>query len=152
MKSKKRLVIIIICVILLLVVALLLVKFFTKEETKNITNKIDMGNLENIEIKNNEKVNISKKMKEKVEKENLIFEINSLIANENETKIDIKVTNKGDEIFVGKEVTINFLDKSGRSYGKVEGYISDIESNASINVKITTTLDVSNAYSFRIVD
>lgn len=152
MKNKKRLVIIIICVILLLVVALLLVKFFTKEETKNITNKIDMGNLENIEIKNNEKVNISKKMKEKVEKENLIFEINSLIANENETKIDIKVTNKGDEIFVGKEVTINFLDKSGRSYGKVEGYISDIESNASINVKITTTLDVSNAYSFRIVD
>lgn len=152
MKSKKRLVIIIICVILLLVVALLLVKFFTKEETKNITNKIDMGNLENIEIKNNEKVNISKKMKEKVEKENLIFEINSLIANENETKIDIKVTNKGDEIFVGKEVTINFLDKSGRSYGKVEGYVSDIESNASINVKITTTLDVSNAYSFRIVD
>lgn len=152
MKSKKRLVIIIICVILLLVVALLLVKFFTKEESKNITNKIDMGNLENIEIKNNEKVNISKKMKEKVEKENLIFEINSLIANENETKIDIKVTNKGDEIFVGKEVTINFLDKSGRSYGKVEGYISDIESNASINVKITTTLDVSNAYSFRIVD
>lgn len=152
MKSKKRLVIIIICVILLLVVALLLVKFFTKEEIKNITNKIDMGNLENIEIKNNEKVNISKKMKEKVEKENLIFEINSLIANENETKIDIKVTNKGDEIFVGKEVTINFLDKSGRSYGKVEGYISDIESNASINVKITTTLDVSNAYSFRIVD
>lgn len=152
MKSKKRLVIIIICVILLLVVTLLLVKFFTKEETKNITNKIDMGNLENIEIKNNEKVNISKKMKEKVEKENLIFEINSLIANENETKIDIKVTNKGDEIFVGKEVTINFLDKSGRSYGKVEGYISDIESNASINVKITTTLDVSNAYSFRIVD
>ena len=152
MKSKKRLVIIIICVILLLVVALLLVKFFTKEETKNITNKIDMGNLENIEIKNNEKVNISKKMKEKVEKENLIFEINSLIANENETKIDIKVTNKGDKIFVGKEVTINFLDKSGRSYGKVEGYISDIESNASINVKITTTLDVSNAYSFRIVD
>ena len=152
MKSKKRLVIIIICVILLLVVALLLVKFFTKEETKNITNKIDMGNLENIEIKNNEKVNISKKMKEKVEKENLIFEINSLIANENETKIDIKVTNKGDEIFVGKELTINFLDKSGRSYGKVEGYISDIESNASINVKITTTLDVSNAYSFRIVD
>lgn len=152
MKSKKRLVIIIICVILLLVVALLLVKFFTKEETKNITNKIDMENLENIEIKNNEKVNISKKMKEKVEKENLIFEINSLIANENETKIDIKVTNKGDEIFVGKEVTINFLDKSGRSYGKVEGYISDIESNASINVKITTTLDVSNAYSFRIVD
>lgn len=152
MKSKKRLVIIIICVILLLVVALLLVKFFTKEEAKNITNKIDMGNLENIEIKNNEKVNISKKMKEKVEKENLIFEINSLIANENETKIDIKVTNKGDEIFVGKEVTINFLDKSGRSYGKVEGYISDIESNASINVKITTTLDVSNAYSFRIVD
>jgi hypothetical protein len=152
MKSKKRLVIIIICVILLLVVALLLVKFFTKEETKNITNKIDMGNLENIEIKNNEKVNISKKMKEKVEKENLIFEINSLIANENETKIDIKVTNKSDEIFVGKEVTINFLDKSGRSYGKVEGYVSDIESNASINVKITTTLDVSNAYSFRIVD
>ena len=152
MKSKKRLVIIIICVILLLVVALLLVKFFTKEEIKNITNKIDMGNLENIEIKNNEKVNISKKMKEKVEKENLIFEINSLIANENETKIDIKVTNKGDEIFVGKELTINFLDKSGRSYGKVEGYISDIESNASINVKITTTLDVSNAYSFRIVD
>lgn len=152
MKSKKRLVIIIICVILLLVVALLLVKFFTKEESKNITNKIDMGNLENIEIKNNEKVNISKKMKEKVEKENLIFEINSLIANENETKIDIKVTNKGDEIFVGKELTINFLDKSGRSYGKVEGYISDIESNASINVKITTTLDVSNAYSFRIVD
>lgn len=152
MKSKKRLVIIIICVILLLVVALLLVKFFTKEEAKNITNKIDMGNLENIEIKNNEKVNISKKMKEKVEKENLIFEINSLIANENETKIDIKVTNKGDEIFVGKEVTINFLDKSGRSYGKVEGYVSDIESNASINVKITTTLDVSNAYSFRIVD
>lgn len=152
MKSKKRLVIIIICVILLLVVALLLVKFFTKEEAKNITNKIDMGNLENIEIKNNEKVNISKKMKEKVEKENLIFEINSLIANENETKIDIKVTNKGDEIFVGKEVTINFLDKSGRSYGKIEGYISDIESNASINVKITTTLDVSNAYSFRIVD
>ena len=152
MKSKKRLVIIIICVILLLVVALLLVKFFTKEETKNVTNKIDMGNLENIEIKNNEKVNISKKMKEKVEKENLIFEINSLIANENETKIDIKVTNKGDEIFVGKEVTINFLDKSGRSYGKVEGYVSDIESNASINVKITTTLDVSNAYSFRIVD
>lgn len=152
MKSKKRLVIIIICVILLLVVALLLVKIFTKEEAKNITNKIDMENLENIEIKNNEKVNISKKMKEKVEKENLIFEINSLIANENETKIDIKVTNKGDEIFVGKEVTINFLDKSGRSYGKLEAYISDIESNASINIKVTTTLDVSNAYSFRIID
>ena len=109
-----------------------------------------MKNNENVEIVEGKKVNNSEGMKEVQHVANLSCEILNLTADEKKSNLTMVVKNETNEDFAGSKATIVFFEKEGRVFGELNTYIGKIAVGESITLELTTTLDVTNAYSYRV--
>lgn len=147
-KKSKIFGIIFLAVILILVVILIFkLNPFNIDTTKN---NLDMNKTENVEIIEGEKVNNSEKMKEIKIFEILDFEITKLSTNNEKVSVEVRVSNKGNETFEGKSAQLVFYDKNGNECGKLDVYVGKINSGESVVLEVTTTLDISNAYDYKV--
>lgn len=137
-------------IILVAVIIVLVARNSNKRVIKTATNEIDMNNTENVEIIDGKKVNNSEEIKMKKNVEDLTCKITELSATSSKAKVVMEVTNNSNEEFAGKEVTIVFYEKEGRVYGQLKSYIGKIGAGEKIQVEVTTTLDVTNAYDYTV--
>lgn len=161
-KINKKALLIVVIAIVVIVVAVLIFKNSNKRVIKTATNEIDMNNTENVEIIDGKKVNNSESIKNRKniesigsienleELRSLTCKITELSATSKESKVIMEVTNESNKDFEGKEVTITFYEKEGRIFGELKSYIGKIKAGERIQLEVTTTLDVTNAYDYSV--
>ena len=111
---------------------------------------IQKENLENVELINNEKHNISEILQKERIWNNLLIKDIELYSKNGVTVFQANVDNQTGNDIEDKVIQILFKDKEGNVYGKVNGYLGDIKTGNTKKLYVTTSNDYTNAYDFEI--
>lgn len=158
--SKKMLILIIIAVVII-IITMIIIKLGKKntvaETAENVVSnesssdsKIDLSNMENAEVKDGVKVNVSEKAHEEKTYGNLKFSDLSLNSADGETNFVVNVTNVGEKKSKEQYVKITCVDKDEKEIGQLYLLVSELDPDASINASATTSEDYINLYDYKI--
>lgn len=160
--SKKR---ILIVIGLLLIVGIVICLFTLRDDKEKNSNKdnddielidrslfigqIDLGNEENVEVKDKQKYNISDEIKEEHKYEKYKFTDMKLYTKENKCYIDFTITNIANyDKVVNYGIFIRFVDKEGKIIHFMDYTIPDIAVGESKSEVLEIYFDASNAYDY----
>lgn len=121
-----------------------------REETKKYA--IDLEKKENVKIENQEKINISEKLKEEKSFEGLIIKDIELKTDSGITKFTAKIQNNTENDFPEKKVTIIFTNQDDTEYARLTCEIPSVNKGQTNLINVKTTADIANAYNFRITN
>ena len=163
MKGKEIMVVSIIIIILLIIIIVGVNKGKEKEEinnigTENIENinenegteeKEELGEFET-ETVDGTKVNISEELNKTKEIEGLEISNIKLTEKENLSVLTADVKNPTNERLGDYDVNITLIDKEGNEIVTIAGYIDKVEAGETVELNTSVTVDVANAYDFKI--
>lgn len=164
---KKRILITILIILLLLLFSLIFFISFNKlknnNNTKeNNTNKlmnkeqvysayIDWNNTENIEIINQNKYNISKKIKKGHEYPKYKFNNMEIYTKNNRCYLEFEITNINySKENINHNIFIKFVDKENNIIHFMEYSLPNLKIDKKKKETIELTIDVSNAYDYSV--
>jgi uncharacterized protein YxeA len=162
--NKKKIIILFAIIVIAIIIAIVASKTqkTDKEETTQTEEQvqeeavaenntlIDYTNTDNVTIDGERKENTSSALlKEKTIDGLTISEI-SLYALNGQSNFTATVTNNGTTTYGGGSIEIVFLNEDGSEYGRLQGYLPEIEPGASNKIDAATTSDLTNAYDFDI--
>lgn len=113
---------------------------------------IELGNLihqeEKIEITTKE--NESEEFKKEKEFLGLKFQNNSMRRENGVTYFTTEIKNESDKQFEGKDVKLIFQNEDLSLIADIETRIDIIEAGETINFEVSTSVDLINAYTFKV--
>lgn len=159
-KTKNKKYIIIIAIILIIstmfIINILNGKNNKKENEKNAENNITIGlinmsNLENAKINEKRKENISEEILKDREIDTGITMTNiKIYAEDGISNFTADVINKTQNEIEEKIIKIKFLDSSGNLYTEMEVSVPPIKKSGQASINAKTTIDIVNAYNFKV--
>lgn len=141
-KKKIYVVLILIALILIGVGVVYVVKY------KNGINLGSLINQEKVEITTIE--NKSEEFKKEKEFLGLKFQNNSMRRENGVTYFTTEIKNESDKPFDGKDIKIIFQNEDLSLIAELETKIGLIEAEATINFEVSTSVDLINAYTFKV--
>ena len=141
-KKKIYVVLILIALILIGVGVVYVVKY------KNVINLGSLINQEKVEITTIE--NKSEEFKKEKEFLGLKFQNNSMRRENGVTYFTTEIKNESDKPFDGKDIKIIFQNEDLSLIAELETKIGLIEAEATINFEVSTSVDLINAYTFKV--
>ena len=141
-KKKIYVVLILIALILIGVGVVYVVKY------KNGINLGSLINQEKVEITTIE--NKSEEFKKEKEFLGLKFQNNSMRRENGVTYFTTEIKNENDKPFDGKDIKIIFQNEDLSLIAELETKIGLIEAEATINFEVSTSVDLINAYTFKV--
>lgn len=127
-----------------------------KDENNNEINQtdvigqIDMSNTENAKIENGVKRNVSENILKDRNLDGITITQIQLKAQDGLSHFTATVQNNSIKDFGGGIAKLNFIDKDGNVYAKLEVYIPETKSGETNTIDASTTSDIVNAYDFSI--
>ena len=152
MKSNEKKIIAILSIILVIVVIIFAVMKNKKSESNDNT-AIENSYIEPvIQVQEDgTKLNTSTKLNEPKEVNGLKFENIQFTEKNGQTVLLANVTNNSGKATEMTLVEVILIDKEGNEIEKLNGLISPLQSGASTQLNISTSLDYSDAYDIKIV-
>ena len=155
MKAKELMVVLTIIIILLIVI---IVGASGKKESKvDLEQKPEVGEIEEnkaeefVEVKiDGTKVNTSNELSKTKTIEGLEISNIRLTENGNVSQLIADVKNPTNKTLGDFAVNIIIIDKTGKELAKIGGYIDKVEAGETVQLNSSVTVDVANAYDFKI--
>ena len=155
MKAKELMVVLTIIIILLIVI---IVGASGKKENKvDLEQKPEVGEIEEnkaeefVEVKiDGTKVNTSNELSKTKTIEGLEISNIRLTENGNVSQLIADVKNPTNKTLGDFAVNIIIIDKTGKELAKIGGYIDKVEAGETVQLNSSVTVDVANAYDFKI--
>ena len=155
MKLKELMIVLAIIIVLLIVI---IVGVSGKKENKvDLEQKPEVGAIEENKVEefveeklDGTKVNTSSELSKTKTIDGLEINNIRLIGSGNASQLIADVKNPTDKTLGDFEVKIVLLDKEGKELVTVGGYIDKVEPGETIELNSSVTVDVTNAYDFKI--
>jgi len=146
---------IVIAVIVVIMLGIIIACQFVNKETKETGTKPEdtsKGTKEEYVhvMEDGSKLNISEEMQKPKKLNNLEITNVQLKETGGITTLLADVTNKGKEIVQEKVIKIEVLNKEGKVITTLTGPIDTVEAGKKVQLNLSVTGDISNAYNFRI--
>ena len=153
MSKKKMLIVIAIIIVLVIIVVVSILMSNGVNNSNNMSNVT--SNLDKYEkyvqtLEDGSKINVSNKLLETKEYEGLEISNTSLEWKNGVTVLVADVINKGSTTKEQQKIYVVLEDKDKNEIANLSGIIDKVESGKKVQINITTTKDVANAYDFRI--
>lgn len=150
MNAKKLMIVMFIIIALLLAI---IVGVNIKKKNESDPEAVEKTQVEEyVEVKTDgTKVNTSKELSKVKKVDGLEISNIQLIENGNLSRITADVKNTTKNTLGDCDISIIMLDKSGEEMATIGGYIDKVEAGATVKLDAAVTVDVANAYDFKII-
>ena len=149
-KREILIVIAIIVLVIITVVALVSNGVNNSNNKSNVTSNLDKYEKYVQPLEDGSKINVSNKLLETKEYEGLEISNTSLEWKNGVTILLADVINKGSTTKEQQKIYVVLEDKDKNEITRLSGIIDKVEPGKKVQINITTTKDVANAYDFRI--